>query len=215
MLKVYGRRNSSNVQKVMWLIGELDIPHEHIPAGGSFGGLDSPEFLSMNPQGKVPVIDDGGTVIWESHTILRYLAAKHGTPKFYSNDPAERAGYERWMDWSQCKLDRDFISGVFWGYYRAPEDQRDMDKVNIHIENCAAHMRLLDGVLEDQAYLGGDKFGLADIPAGSNLYRYFNLDIERPDVPNVERWYRSLTERPAFQEHVMLDFSELKGRLAF
>ncbi|MEM8704087.1 MAG: glutathione S-transferase N-terminal domain-containing protein, partial [Pseudomonadota bacterium] len=83
MLKVWGRRNSSNVQKVMWLIGELGLAHEHIPAGGSFGLTDTPEFLAMNPHGRVPVIDDNGTVIWESQAILRYLATLYATPPLW------------------------------------------------------------------------------------------------------------------------------------
>ena len=101
MLKVWGRRSSFNLQKVMWLVGELGLPHEHISAGGDFGLNDTPEFLAMNPHGRVPVIDDDGTVVWESQTILRYLAAKYGRGRFWSDDPGERSLAERWMDWSQ------------------------------------------------------------------------------------------------------------------
>ena len=102
MLKVWGRRSSFNLQKVMWLVGELGLPHEHIPAGGDFGLNDTPEFLAMNPHGRVPVIDDDGTVVWESQTILRYLSARYGRGRFWSDDPGERSQAERWMDWSQA-----------------------------------------------------------------------------------------------------------------
>src|SRR5262245_62964304 len=115
MLKVWGRRSSFNVQKVMWLVGELGLPHAHIPAGGSFGGLDTPEFRAMNPHGRVPVIDDAGVVVWESHAVLRYLAARYGRPRFWSDDPAARSHADRWMDWSQTRLQPDFLMGVFWG----------------------------------------------------------------------------------------------------
>ena len=98
MLKVWGRRSSFNVQKVMWLIGELELPHEHINAGSDFGGLDTPDFLAMNSHGRVPVIADGDAVAWESHAILRYLAATHGGGRFWSDDPAARPG--RWLDGS-------------------------------------------------------------------------------------------------------------------
>jgi glutathione S-transferase len=125
MLKVWGRRSSFNLQKVMWLVGELGLPHEHIPAGGDFGLNDTPEFLAMNPHGRVPVIDDDGTVVWESQTILRYLAAKYGRGRFWSDDPGERSLAERWMDWSQASLQADFLMGVFWGFYRTPEAQRN------------------------------------------------------------------------------------------
>lgn len=215
MLTVWGRLNSFNVQKVMWLVGELGLPHRHVPAGGSFGGLDAPEFLAMNPHGRVPVIDDGGTVVWESHAILRYLAARYGAPRFWSDDPAVRAGAEQWMDWSATTLQPDFLMGVFWGFYRTPAAQRNMAAVNDKVARCAAHFRLLDRVLAGRAYLCGDDLTLADIPAGTSLYRYYGIAIERPEVPNVEAWYRRLQARPAYARHVMLPFDDLYGRLDY
>ena len=110
MLKVWGRRSSFNVQKVMWLVGELGLEHEHIDAGGSFGGLDTPDFLAMNPHGRVPVIRDGEVTVWESHAVLRYLAARHGAGQFWPDDPAMRAAIDGWMDWSQTALQPDFLS---------------------------------------------------------------------------------------------------------
>ena len=107
MLTVWGRRSSFNLQKVMWLVGELGLEHRHIEAGGRFGDLDTPEFTAMNPHGRVPVIDDDGTIVWESHAILRYLAARHG--RFWSDDPGARSQVDRWMDWSQTALQPDFL----------------------------------------------------------------------------------------------------------
>jgi len=104
VLTVWGRKSSFNVQKVMWLVGELGITHEHMPAGGDFGGLDTPAFLAMNPHGHVPVIRDGDVVVWESHAILRYLAAAYGQGRFWTDSPAERSQADRWMDWSQASL---------------------------------------------------------------------------------------------------------------
>ncbi|WP_431036979.1 glutathione S-transferase [Pseudomonas yamanorum] len=121
MLQVWGRRSSFNVQKVMWLIGELDLAHQHIPAGGQHGIKDSTEFLSMNPHGRVPVIkDDDGTVVWESHSILRYISARHGQSDFWNDDPAQRSQADRWMDWSQTSLQPAFLNGVFWGFLNRP-----------------------------------------------------------------------------------------------
>jgi len=125
MLKVWGRRSSFNVQKVMWLVGEFELAHEHIDAGGKFGGLDTPAFLAMNPHGRVPVIADDKATVWESHAILRYLAARHGTGHFWSGDPVTRARVDGWMDWSQTSLQPDFLGGVFWGFYRTPQDKRN------------------------------------------------------------------------------------------
>lgn len=215
MLTIWGRRDAFNVQKVMWLVGELGLEHEHVPAGGVHGGLDDPAFLAMNPHGRVPVIDDDGTVVWESHAILRYLAARHGGAAFWSENPAGRSQAERWMDWSATTLQPDFLTGVFWGFYRTPEAQRDEAAVAARIAACARHMQLLDRVLADRPWLGGDRFGLADIPAGTNLFRWFGIPIERPAVPNVEAWYRRLAERPAYREHVMLPFDHMFGRLTY
>jgi len=215
MLTVYGRKSSFNVQKVMWLIGEIDIQHRHIELGGSFGGLGTPEFRAMNPHGRVPVIDDGGVVVWESHTILRYLARQYSDGLLWSEEPAQRSLADRWMDWSQCSLQPDFLNGVFWGFYRTPEDKRDVVAVEAKIRRCAEHFQLLDDLLSDRPFLIGDRLSLADIPAGCILYRYFNIDIARPEVPNVLRWYRALQERPAYRQHVMIPFDELFGRLAY
>jgi glutathione S-transferase len=215
MLTVWGRRSSFNLQKVMWLVGELGLPHRHIPAGGDFGIKDTPEFLAMNPHGLVPVIDDEGTIVWESQTILRYLAAQYGHGRFWSDDPGERSLYERWMDWSQASLQPDFLNGVFWGFYRTPEARRNLPAIARKVRACAAHFQLLDRILADRPFLCGDALSLADIPAGTSLYRYFEIDIERPNVPNVEAWYRRLQERPAYREHVMVPFDELYGRLDY
>ena len=215
MLTVWGRRSSFNLQKVMWLVGELDLPHRHIPAGGDFGIKDTPEFLAMNPHGRVPVIDHDGTIVWESQTILRYLAAKYGKGRFWSDDPGERSVYERWMDWSQASLQPDFLNGVFWGFYRTPAGKRNLPAIASKIRACAQHFQLLDRILADRPFLCGNDLTLADIPAGTSLYRYFEIDIERPSVPNVEAWYRRLQERPAYREHVMVPFSELYGRLEY
>ncbi len=215
MLTVWGRRSSFNLQKVMWLVDELGIAHQHIEAGGKFGGLDTPEFSAMNPHRKVPVIDDNGTVVWESHTILRYLAARYGTAPFWQEDPARRSQFDRWMDWSQATLQPDFLLGIFWGFYRTPEAQRNMAAIQTRIDRCAKHFRLLDGVLADRPFMLGNELTLADIPIGTNLYRYFNLEIERPDIPNVAAWYERLQQRPGYRNHVMVPFQELYGRLDY
>lgn len=215
MLTVWGRISSFNVQKVLWLVHELGLVHRHIPAGGDFGGLATADFLAMNPHGRVPVIKDGALVVWESHAILRYLAARHGQGRFWTDDAAERSQADRWMDWSETSLQPDFLMGVFWGFYRTPEHLRDNAAVATRIARCAAHMRLLDRVLADRPYLGGEQLTLADIPAGTALYRYFGLAIERPSVPNVEAWYHRLKDRPAYRRCVMVPFDDLHGKLEY
>jgi glutathione S-transferase len=212
MLKVWGRRSSFNVQKVMWLIGELELAHEHIDAGGKFGRLDLPDFLAMNPHGRVPVIQDGDTIVWESHAILRYLAARYGSGKFWSDDLTARARVDGWMDWSQTSLQPDFLGGVFWGFYRTPEAERNWPAIGAALKRCATHFEKLDRLLQDRTYLLGDALSLADITIGTSLYRYFELEIDRRSLPQVERWYRTLQHHQAFCEHVMIPFGELRGR---
>jgi glutathione S-transferase len=215
MLRVWGRRSSFNTQKVLWLLDELGLAYEHIPAGGDFGLLDTPEFLALNPHGRVPVIEDDRAVVWESHSCLRYLAAKYGRGTLWSDDPAERATAEGWMDWAQTALQPAFLMGVFWGYYRTPEAQRNLSAIRRNLGRCAEYFGLLDGMLANRPFLLGDRLTLADIPIGTHLYRYFELDIERPDIPHVTAWYERLQERPAYREHIMLPFGELFGKLDY
>ncbi|MEI9886836.1 MAG: glutathione S-transferase [Rhizomicrobium sp.] len=214
MLKIWGRRNSINVQKVLWAVGELGLAHEHIPAGGAFGGLDSEAFGVLNPNRRVPVIDDGDTVVWESHAILRYLAAKYGEGTLWSADPGARARADQWTDWTLADLQPAFM-GLFWNFYRTPEAQRNWPTIRQGIARSAILFRLLDRHLEANAFVAGDTLTFGDLPAGTQLYRYFELEIDRPALPAVEAWYKRLKARPAYREHVMLPFDDLKGRLAF
>ncbi|MBW8639875.1 glutathione S-transferase [Hoeflea sp. WL0058] len=216
MLTLIGRRSSFNVQKVAWLLAELDLPHRHIELGGAFGGLDTPEFRLMNPHGKVPVLKDGDTVLWESHAILRYLASLHAkNHALWPEDIAERANVDSWMDWSQTTLQVAFLTGVFWGYYRTPEAQRDTQSIERSVARCADHFRLLDTVMADKPWLFGEAMTLADITIGTHLYRYFEVDIDRPDIPNIVRWYERLKQRSAYRDAVMVPFDELFGRLEY
>jgi glutathione S-transferase len=211
MLKVWGRRNSLNVQKIMWTIGELGLAHEHIDAGGPFGGLDTDEFGAMNPNRRVPVIDDDGTVVWESHAILRYLAAKYGAGTLWPEDPGARARSDMWTDWTSADLQPAFI-GLFWNLYRTPEDQRNWNLIRQGVARSAILFQLLDRHLGAHAFIAGETLTFGDIPAGAELYRYFELEIDRPFLPNVEAWYARLQEREAYRTHVMVSFEGLKGR---
>lgn len=215
MLKIWGRSSSLNVQKVLWLLEELKLAYTHHSAGGRDGGLETPEFLALNPHGRVPVLEDEGCVVWESHAILRYLAARYGGTDWWPELASSRSQADRWMDWAQTTLQPDFLTGVFWGLYRTPQKQRDWPAIRASLARCSAHFQLLDQVLAGQEYLAGHALTLADIPAASILYRYFELEIERPRVPRVEAWYQRLQVRPAYRQQVMVPFTELHGRLDY
>jgi glutathione S-transferase len=212
-MKLYARRTSSNSQKVLWFLGELGLEYEFVPTGGDAGGLDRPEYRAMNPNGAVPTLLDGDLAVWESHTILRYLAAKHSAQRFWPDDPGERSRIDRWMDWSQSGFDAAFMA-LFWGYWRTPEVDRNEAANRGQLARCRRYMQVLDGELAGRIYLLGDGFSLADVPIGALLFRYANLEVADALLPNVARWYAALTERAAFQAHVMLPFDELKGRRA-
>jgi glutathione S-transferase len=215
VLTIWGRKSSFNLQKVMWLVDELNVPHDHIQVGGSFGGLDAPTFRAMNPHGKVPVIDDDNTVVWESHAILRYLATRYGRNGFRRDDAAYAANDDQWLDWQATRLQPDFLMGVFWGFYRTPAPKRDPLAVARSIAACSQHFTLIDGMLDSTSCVLGDELRLADISIGTCLYRYLNLDIERPRLPNLDRYYAALCERLAYRQHVMIPFDDLFGRLDF
>lgn len=211
MLRIWGRRSAFNVQKALWAIGELDLPHEHIEVGGAAGGLYNPEFRALNPHGRIPVIDDDGLIVWESNSIVRYLAAKYGAGHLWDADPAARSLADRWMDWGLATAQRDF-QDLFWAFYRKPAKDHDHAFIAERLARCTADYRLLDEHLATQPWLAGERFTMADIPVGTTLYRYFTLDIERPEIPHVEAWYARLCDRPAFAEHIMRPYDELLGR---
>ena len=203
MLKILGRATSSNVQKVVWLCEELDIAYDRTDIGGPFGGNRDSEYLALNPNGIVPTIDDDGFVLWESNTIVRYLAEKHGKgTDFWPEDIQARASASRWMDWALSILAPRHVP-VFQGLIRTAEADRDGDKIAAARDLWAAANTVLETWLADHEYLSGDRFSIGDIPASPFTYRWFNLDIEREDFPNLKRWHETVATRPAFKKHVI------------
>lgn len=214
MLTVWGRSNAFNVQKVLWLLAELNLPYQHIVIGGSYGSLNTPQFLALNPHGKIPVLQDADRIIWESHAILHYLAAQYGQSTLWPQDAGVRSESDRWLDWFQTSLQPAFLTNIFWAFYRTPEAQRDWAVIQQGIRQTASYIQLLDKQLADKDYLTGAELSLADIAVGTLLYRYFNVDVERTAAPHVDAWYQRLLARPAYQQHVAIAFDDLYGRLA-
>lgn len=208
MLKIWGRATSSNVQKVMWAVGELGIEHERVDTGGAFGGVDESWYRAMNPNGLVPTIEDDGKIIWESNTIVRYLSVRYGRGTLAPQDLIERAQADRWMDWLLTTVAANW-GPMFWGLVRTPPSKRNMEQITAAIERLGETYRILDAQLEGRDYIMGDTLTMADIPLGMSMYRYHELVPERPDLPNMEAWYERLKARPAFAEHVMVSFESL------
>ena len=204
MITLYGRRNSGNVQKVLWALNELGLEYKRIDVGGSFGQTDSAEYMAMNPNKKVPVLKDGDLVLFESNTIVRYLAARYGQDSLWPADPGVRAAQEKWMDWQLSTLD-PLLGPTFVATIKTQPAERDAALIASRAKALAAAFDELDAVLARQPYLSGEQFGLADIVLGTMLNRYRALPITRPAQPHLNAWYARLAQRQAFQRHVMID----------
>ena len=203
MLKILGRATSSNVQKVVWVCEELNIPYERTDLGGPFGGNDTVEYLSFNPNGRVPTINDDGFILWESNTIVRYLADKHGTgTRLWPTDIQNRANASRWMDWALSTLAVTHVP-VYQGLIRTPESKRDPAKINAARDGWRKANEILESWLGHNKYLSGNAFGIGDIPAAPITFRWFNLNIERENFPNIKRWYDEICAREAFRKHII------------
>lgn len=202
MLKVWGRNTSSNVQKVMWAVGELSLDHERFDVGGSFGKNKEPAYLAMNPNGLVPTLQDGDFTLWESNAIVRYLGRNYGKPdQLEPADPKIRAKANQWMDW-QISVLGPAIGPAFWGLIRTPEEKRDLAAIAASQAKTVEAMKMLDAQLGRTKFVAGAKFSYGDIPVGIMAYRYWQLVPERPELSHLARWYKELQTRKAFKDHV-------------
>ncbi|GGX22222.1 glutathione S-transferase [Pigmentiphaga litoralis] len=198
MIKIWGRITSINVRKVVWAARELGLEFDRIDVGGAFGGLDTPEYIGMNPNSKIPTLDDNGYILSESNAIVRYLAAQYGSGSLWPDDTRKRGEADRWMDWQATEFG-PASTPVFWQLIRTPEDKRDPKVIADSIAACARLGRILDHALEGRKHVAGDTFTMADIIVGCVADRWLNLPIDRPDTPNVRRWFDTLAARPAAQ----------------
>lgn len=206
MLKIWGRTNSINVQKVMWAVGELDISHERVDAGMQYGIVNEPWFRAMNPNGRVPTIDDDGFVLWESNAIVRYLARKYGARRLCSGSAQEWASADRWMDWSTTTM-APLMTPLFWGHIRTPTEKRNLAALEEQRVQMEQVMELLDANLATQDYVAGSALSIGDIAVGCFVHRWYALPMAHGDHPHVAAWYARLANRPAFKQHVMLPLS--------
>jgi glutathione S-transferase len=190
----------------MWTVGELGLEYRRHDVGRQFGGLDTPEFLALNPNGLVPVIEDGGTIVWESNAVVRYLAAKYGAGGLWPEDAARRARADQWMDWLMTRI-MPPMAPVFVGLIRTPPEQRDSAGIAAAGQIMTEAWQLLDAHLAATPYVAGDGLSMADIPLGCACYRYYALDIAPPDMAHLLAWYERLQAREAFREHVMIALS--------
>ena len=202
MITVWGRRNSVNVQKVMWTLGELELDYQRHDVAGSFGQNDSNDYLAMNPNGVVPTLQDGELTLWESHVIVRYLARTYGQGSLWPTDPTMLAHADQWMDWITSTFIPPFLQ-LFFNKVRKPAEKVDAVAMQRGHQDCEKLLASLENWLEARAYIAGGEFSMGDVPTGAVLNRYFNIDIEHTDFPNIQIWLTRLRERPSYQKHVV------------
>jgi glutathione S-transferase len=212
-LTVWGRATSSNVQALMWAIGELGLPYIRHDIGHSYGGNNTPEFLAMNPNGTVPVLQDGNDApIWETGAILRYLAARYGQAPYWPSDLSQRAQVDKWAEWAKINATLAFTGPIFWAVVRTAPSKQNPQAIAAAVAKFERVLAIAEAQLADTQYLAGDEFTLADIQLGHLLYRYYEIPIPRADLPNIARYYQRLTTRPAYREHVMMSYEPLRVR---
>lgn len=203
MVRVLGRANSINVQKVMWLAAEIGLDVDRLDVGGAFGVNDTPAYLAKNPTGRVPTLEDGDYVLWESNSIVRYLAEAYGSSPWYPVNIGDRYHAHQWMDFYIANV-HAHMTVLFWTLIRTPPEKRDQAAFDKALKDCGTQWALVDAHLADNAFMTGTAPSMGDIPLGCAAYRWHNLDMPIPDLPHLKRWYESLASRLAFQENVML-----------
>jgi glutathione S-transferase len=211
MITVWGRATSLNVQYVMWTIAELGLEHERLDVGGSFGGNNTPDYLAMNPNGLVPVVQDKGVTLWESAAIVRYFGAAYGPEQFWPADPLKRAPLDQWGEWIKTTFSPTLLPQVFWQLLQKPEN-RDEKLLASGVAKLKQLAPMLDARLAKGDYLGGSDICFADIMVGTPLYRYYTLDFDRAATPHLDAYYKRLTNRPAYARHAMVSYESLRAK---
>lgn len=211
MIKIWGRTSSSNVQAVLWCLELLQLPYERIDAGFCYGVIDTPEYLALNPNGTVPTIaDDDVPALWESGAIMRHLANRYCESAFWPADAVQRALVDQWAEWSKLNIALGFTAPVFWQVVRTAPSKQNPQAIKAALDSLHVKLAIAERQLADNEYLAGDHLTLADVQFGHVLYRYFDIDIERESLPNVERYYSMLCARPDYQRTVMVSYEELR-----
>jgi glutathione S-transferase len=201
VLRILGKASSINVRKVLWTCAELHIPFEREDWGSGFRSPNDPEFLALNPCAMVPVIQDGDFTLWESNSIIRYLASRYDGSQLYPLEPMARARIDQWIDWQASELNRSW-SYAFMSLVRQSPEHQDSAALANGIEQWSKNMAILDRQLEKTgAYVSGEQFSLADIPIGLSVNRWFETPLAHPDFAAVKAYYERLSLRPGYVLH--------------
>ena len=201
MLKILGRASSINVRKVLWACAELDLAFEREDWGAGFRPTDNAAFRALNPNALVPVIDDDGFVLWESNSIIRYLATSRGADHLYPSEPQRRARVDQWIDWQATELNNSWAY-AFMGLVRQSALHQDAAAIERSITAWSQNMAILNRQLAATgAFVAGDAFTLADIPVGLSVHRWFATPVAHADHGAVAAYYERLSQRPGYRLH--------------
>ena len=212
MITIHGRKTSSNVQAVMWLIAELGLDYDRLDIGGHFGGNDTAQFLAMNPMGQVPVLQEADLTLCESQAIIRYLAQKPEAASLWPDTPAKRAVIDQWMEWAKQAFYPVITYKVFWQLIRVSAAERNFDLIAEGEAELQKLMKIADAQIAKNGWLAGSEFSVADISFGTHLYRYFTADFKRGDFPALAAYYDRLCMRQTYQAHVMISYESLRAK---
>jgi len=196
MIRLLGRHTSGNVQKVLWLLEELGVAYEREDYGRQFGNTQSDEYRALNPNAKVPTLVAGDTVIWESHSILRYLAAMYG-PALTGANPAEKTDVERWMDWLLASVNSLYVA-IFKDAKKPPEERGA--EFAAQAKELVELLAIADRHLAGRDWFALDRLTVADVALGPIVKRCLGFPIDRPAFANLDRWLAALEARPAFRK---------------
>jgi glutathione S-transferase len=203
MIEIYGRPTAWNVRKVLFLMESLQLPYKRLDYGRGYAPTNTPEFLALNPNGMVPVLVEDGLVLWESHTILRYLAAKYGPPSLYPADLRDRALVDQWLDWKIAHVS-PAIRPLFFTHFLKTGDFSDREVADAEAE-CARLFTILDAQLaKTGAYATGPELTIADCALGMAVHRWLSLPVQKPALEHIHRYYRQLSQLPSYQKTILI-----------
>lgn len=202
-LRIWGRKAAFNVQKVLWCADELGLAYERIDAGLRYGVVDTPAYGALNPNRRVPTLEDGTLVLWESNAIVRYLCVRYGMARLCPEDLKQRADVDRWMDWQAATLYYPAFRAFYLSVVRDPPERQDRARLELLRLEIVAHLRILDEHLAKRRYVGGRTFTMGDIPIGTVLDKWMRMPIERPSMPALQDYYLRLKDSQAYRARVV------------
>ena len=211
MMTLWGRKNSSNVQTVVWCLEELNLPYKRIDAGFTYGVVDTEEYRKINPNSTVPTFKDGeGPALFESCAIARYLASNYAPDAFWPSDPSSRAQVDMWAEWSKHNIATAFSLPLFWPIVRLDPALQNPEQLATALEKLSKNLDIANDQLSRSKYLASNELTLADIVFGHSLFRYYDINLNRPEHKHVRAYYERLTQSKTYQKSVMIPYDDLR-----